>query len=94
MRLKRRCDRNRPILGPTALLSVPLLVESKHSPYNPVTQHRDIEVDQKTGFPGAHAQIGEELGFMDGSYMLDRLDFYDYGAGHNHVHSISTSEFE
>jgi hypothetical protein len=74
--------------------SVPLLVESKHSPDNPVTQHQDIEVDQKTGLPGAHAQIREELGFMDGSYVLDRLDFYDYGTGHNHVNAISTIEFE
>jgi hypothetical protein len=74
--------------------SVPLLVESKHSPYDPVTQQQDIEVDQKTGLPGAHAQIREELGFVDGSYMLDCLEFRDYGTGHNHVDAISTIEFE
>jgi hypothetical protein len=30
---------------------------------------------------------------MDGSYVLDRLDFHDYGTGH-HVNAISTIEFE
>ena len=42
----------------------------------------------------AHTQVGEELSFMHGSYMFNRFDFYDYGAGHNHVHAISTIEFE
>jgi hypothetical protein len=31
---------------------------------------------------------------MDGNYMLNRFDFYDYGADHYHVNSISTIQFE
>ena len=31
---------------------------------------------------------------MHGSYTFNRFDFYDYGAGHNHVEAISTIEFE
>lgn len=71
-----------------------LLVESKHTPYNPVAQHRDVKVDQKASLPSTSAQVREELSFVHGSYMLNRFDFYDYSAGHHHVKAISTIEFE
>jgi hypothetical protein len=58
--------------------SVPLLVESKRSPYDPVTEH--------------HRYVRSWASWMGVTCSTALTSMY--GTGHNHVNAISTIEFE
>ena len=59
-----------------------LLNESKHAPYDPVAQQRDVKINEEADLPASQTEVSEELGFMHWSDAFNRLDFHDYGFGY------------
>ena len=41
-----------------------LLLQSKHAPHDPISQQRDVEIDEESGLPSPQAQVGEKLGLV------------------------------
>jgi hypothetical protein len=55
-------------------------------------QVRDVKVDQKTNAFVTQLQVRQELRFVDGKYLLDRLHFDDDGIFDQKIDSVSELE--
>ena len=54
-----------------------------------VFQVDGIEIDEQSKFLAAEFQIGEQLGFVDGRDLFDRLQFHDHRIFHQQIDSIA-----
>jgi hypothetical protein len=59
---------------------------SKDHSFDPVLKYRNVEVDEQAYVSLTETKIRQELGFMDGEQLLDRLEFNDQAFGHVHIH--------